>query len=351
MIGLVRLALRRPYTMAIAALLIMLMGVLSVTRMVVDIFPTIDIPVVFVVWNYNGLTAEDMERRVVLITRARLFDHGQRHRAHRVAVDPGHRHPQGLFPAGHRHRRRHRADLRARTTRSCASRRPACSRRTSSSSTPRTCRSCRSRSSSKTLPEQQIFDYGLNFIRGCGCSPSRACRSPAPFGGKQRQIIVDVDPARWQRQGPVARWTWSTRCRPSNVIVPAGIARIGDREYNVQLNSSPQLVEQFNALPVGVRDGVPVLLGDVAKVSDSFAHADQHRAHQRPARELPADPEERRRLDARGGRRGARRAAGDPGRRAGGPGTEDRLRPVGVRARRGRERRHARRSSRRSWSR
>src|SRR5262245_52759132 len=68
MIGLVRLALRRPYTMAIAGLLILLMGVLSVQRMVVDIFPNIDIPVVYVAWNYPGLSAEDMERRVVLVS-------------------------------------------------------------------------------------------------------------------------------------------------------------------------------------------------------------------------------------------------------------------------------------------
>ena len=68
MIGLVRLALRRPYTSAIAAMLIMLMGALSITRMIVDIFPVIDIPVVLVVWNYNGLTTEDMERRVVFIS-------------------------------------------------------------------------------------------------------------------------------------------------------------------------------------------------------------------------------------------------------------------------------------------
>ncbi len=68
MIGLVRLALRRPYTSAIAAMLIVLMGALSITRMIVDIFPVIDIPVVLVVWNYNGLTTEDMERRVVFIS-------------------------------------------------------------------------------------------------------------------------------------------------------------------------------------------------------------------------------------------------------------------------------------------
>ena len=68
MIGLVRLALRRPYTSAIAAMLILLLGALSVTRMIVDIFPVIDIPVVLVVWNYPGLTTEDMERRVVFIS-------------------------------------------------------------------------------------------------------------------------------------------------------------------------------------------------------------------------------------------------------------------------------------------
>src|ERR1700744_94057 len=68
MIGLVRLSLRRPYPSAIAALLILLMGALSITRMIVDIFPVIDIPVVLVVWNYNGLSTEDMERRVVFIS-------------------------------------------------------------------------------------------------------------------------------------------------------------------------------------------------------------------------------------------------------------------------------------------
>ena len=67
MINLVRVALRRPYTMAVAALLIMLMGAISVSRMIVDIFPNIDIPVVYVAWSYNGLNAEDMERRVVLV--------------------------------------------------------------------------------------------------------------------------------------------------------------------------------------------------------------------------------------------------------------------------------------------
>ena len=97
----------------------------------------------------------------------------------------------------------------------------------------------------------------------------------------------------------------------SNVIVPAGIARIGEHEYNVKINSSPQLVDQFQALPVGVRDGTILMLGDVAKVSDSFADADQHRARQRPARELYDHPEALRRLHYGGGGCDPRYPAGD----------------------------------------
>ena len=112
MIGLVRLALRRPYTSAIAALLILLMGALSITRMIVDIFPVIDIPVVLVVWNYNGLTTEDMERRVVFITeRAYSTTVNGIERIESQSI-PSIGILQGLLPARHRHRRRDRADHR-----------------------------------------------------------------------------------------------------------------------------------------------------------------------------------------------------------------------------------------------
>ena len=123
--------------------------------------------------------------------------------------------------------------------------------------------------SSKTVPEQQIFDYGLNFLR-VRLFTIPGLSIPAPFGGKQRQIIVDVDPTRLSAQGLVAD---GRRQRPADHERDhAGRRRAHrPREYNVQLNSSPQLVEQFQTLPVGVREGIPVLLGDVAKVSDSYA--------------------------------------------------------------------------------
>ena len=128
MIGLVRLALRRPYTSAIAALLILLMGALSITRMIVDIFPVIDIPVVLVVWNYDGLTTEDMERRVVFISERAYSTTVNGISRIEIAVDPQHRHPQGLLPARHRHRRRDRADQRGEQHHPARRRRRECSR-------------------------------------------------------------------------------------------------------------------------------------------------------------------------------------------------------------------------------
>src|SRR4029078_5668101 len=122
---------------------------------------------------------------------------------------------------------------------------------------------------SKTLPEQQIFDYGINFLR-VKLSPIPGLSIPAPYGGKQRQIIVDVTHSRLSAK-VLSQMDVVSALQTTNVIVPAGIARIGEREFNVKLNSSPQMVEQFQALPVGVRDGLTVSLGDVAKVSDSFA--------------------------------------------------------------------------------
>ena len=342
----VRLALRRPYTVAVMCVLILVMGVLSLTRMVVDIFPAIDIPVVAVVWNYPGLSARGHGAARGAHQRARLLDDGQRHRAHRVAVDPRHRPAQDLLPAGRRHRRRHRADLVGVERRSCASRRRACSRRTSSSSTPRTCRWRSSRRRSETLPEEQIFDYGLNFIR------VRLFTIPGPVdaGAVRRQAAPDQRrhrSARARRQGAVA-----ARRRQR----AAGVERHPARRHRAHRRPRVQRAAQrrarpasseFARIPVKVVDGAPVLLGDVAHVADAFAdqtnivrvngrratylailkHADASTlAVVDAARDaLPAD---------QGG--GARRAR-----------AQDRLRSVAVRARRHQRASCARRSSRR----
>ncbi len=268
MIGLVRIALRRPYTMAIAGLLIMLGGFLAVNRMVVDIFPNIDIPVVYVAWNYPGLSAEDMERRVVLVSeRAYSTTVNGIERIESLSI-PGLGILKVYFNQG--------TDIGGAIAQISAQNNSILRIAPPGITPPNMIRFNASNVpvvqvtlNSKTMPEQQIFDYGLNFLR-IRLFTIPGVSVPAPYGGKQRQIIVDVDPARLSAKG-FSQMDVVGALQTTNVIVPAGVARIGEREFNVKLNSSPQMVDQFQALPVGVRDGLIVTLGDVAKVSDSFA--------------------------------------------------------------------------------
>src|ERR1700742_1901338 len=102
--------------------------------------------------------------------------------------------------------------------------------------------------SSKTLPEQQLADYPLNFIR-IKLFTIPGLSSPAPFGGKTRQIMIYVDPAKLAAKGLSAQ-SILTALQNSNVIVPAGTARIGEKEYNVSLNSSPSAVASFRDIPI-----------------------------------------------------------------------------------------------------
>src|ERR1700712_5969493 len=115
--------------------------------------------------------------------------------------------------------------------------------------------------SSKALTEQQIYDYNLNFIR-VKLFTIPGLSTPGPFGGKSRQINVDVDPGLLAAKG-FSLSDVVNALQASNVIVPAGTARIGERTYNVQLNSSPSTVDRFNALPIGVFGNVPITIGDV----------------------------------------------------------------------------------------
>src|SRR5262245_44460645 len=264
----VRLALRRPYTVAVLCVLILVMGVLSVARMPVDIFPAIDIPVVAVVWSYNGLSAEDMQRRVILIAE----------RAYSTTVNgvekiesqsiPGLGIMRVYFQPG--------AEIGAaiaqmNTVSNTALRimPPGITPPTMLQWSASNVTVAQLTASSKTLPEERIFDYGLNFIRWkLFTIPGLA--TPAPFGGKQRQINVDVEPDLLAGRGLSPQDIVAT-LQSSNVILPAGTARIGDREYDIRTNSSPSAVEQFAAIPVRVVGGRVIRLGDVARISDGYS--------------------------------------------------------------------------------
>ena len=264
----VRLALRRPYTIAVMSLFIVFMGILSMTRMIADIFPTIDIPVVMAVWSYGGLSAQEMERRVILIAE----------RSYSTSVNGIDRIESesiagiGLmklyFQPG--------TDVGGAIAQISASSgpilrilppgiQPPVIIQYNASNVPVTQLTL----SSDTMPEQNIVDYALNFLRvQLFTIPGIAI--PGPYGGKQREVTVDVLPKVLAAKGLSASDIVST-LQSSNIIVPAGTARIGKTEYNVMMNSSPSAVREFNQIPVKVVGGAPVLLGDVARVADGFA--------------------------------------------------------------------------------
>src|ERR1700722_4961397 len=264
----VRLALRRPYTIAVMSFLILMLGMLSLSRMIVDIFPTIDIPVVGVVWSYPGLSAEDMERRVVFISeRAFSTTVSGISRIESESI-PGIGLLRVYFQPG--------SDIGAAIAQ-ISSVSSTILRITPPGMTPPNVIQFNASNvpvaqltlSSETLPEEKIFDYGLNFIRvSLFTIPGLA--TPAPFGGKQRQINIDVDPQKLAAKGLSPNDVVSSLLS-ENVIVPAGTARMGDKEYNVVMNSSPDSVPDFAGIPVKVSGGIPVLIGDVAKVTDSYA--------------------------------------------------------------------------------
>jgi multidrug efflux pump subunit AcrB len=268
MMSLVRLALRRPYTAAVGALLIFLAGGMALTRMIVDIFPIIDIPVVMVVWQYSGLPAEDMERRVVLITE----------RAYSTSVNGIERIESQSIPSTGLLKVYFQpgTDIGGAIAQIAAVNDTVLRQVPQGMTPPNVIQFNASNVpvvqmtlSSKTLTEQAMFDYAINFLR-LKLFTIPGLSTPAPVGGKNRQITVDVDPARLAAIGLSTADVVNT-LTTSNLILPAGTARLGDREYNVALNSSPTAVDQFNQLPIAIRNGAPITLGNVATIKDAFS--------------------------------------------------------------------------------
>ena len=281
MMELVRVALRRPYTVAVLSLLVLLLGGLAVTRMVVDFFPKIDIPVVFVGWNYPGLSAEEMERRVIIISE----------RAYSTTVNGIERIESNCIPGiGLVKVYFHQgtdigasiAQINAINGTILRILPPGITPPVIIQYDPATVPIVQMVLSSKTVPEGRIFDHAFNFVR-VKLFTIPGLTVPAPFGGRLRQIMVDLNPQLMTAKG-VSPNDVVNALQSSNVLVPAGTARFGSIEYNVLMNSSPPTVDQFNQMPLRVSNGVPVLLGDVAKVADGFAvqnnivHVDGRRA-------------------------------------------------------------------------
>jgi multidrug efflux pump subunit AcrB len=264
----VRLALRRPYTFTVMAILIVLMGIVTITRMATDIFPKIDIPVVSVIWSFPGVAPEEMEKRFVTVTERAMtttvndIEHIESQSYNGVSVIKVFFHEGAKVEAGV-----------AQVTSICQTllrilppgTTPPLILQYSASNVP----ILQLGLTSKTLSEQQLYDLGLNFIR-TQLATVQGAQVPLPYGGKSRQVMVDIDPQKLFGKG-LSPADVSNALNAQNVILPAGTQKIGDREYNVRLNSSPELLQALNDLPIKQVNNATVYIRDVAHVRDGFA--------------------------------------------------------------------------------
>ncbi len=264
----VRLALNRPYTFTVMALLIFLLGGLAVSRMAKDIFPPIDIPVVSVIWSYNGLTPDEMEKRIVTISERAMtttvndIEHIESQSLPSIGVIKVYFQPGTSIDA---------AVAQVTSVNQTVVRvmppgtTPPLILRFSASNVP----ILQLGLWSKTLSEQSLYDLGLNFLR-VQLATVQGASVPLPTGGKVRQIMVDLDTKALQSRG-LTPSDVSNAINAQNLTMPSGTAKIGDREYNVLLNSSPDVVAGLGDLPIKQVNGATIYVRDVAQVRDGFA--------------------------------------------------------------------------------
>ncbi|HEY7423530.1 MAG TPA: efflux RND transporter permease subunit, partial [Gemmataceae bacterium] len=259
----VQLALRRTYTFVVMALLIAVLGLVSIRRMSTDIFPEINIPVVSVVWQYTGMPADEIEQRIILVNERVLTT---------SVNDIEHIESQSLFGVGviriyfYPGARIEAAVAQVTATSQAILKimppgiNPPYIVQYSATSVP----IVQIAVSSDTLTEQQIYDYASNFIIQ-RLGTVQGARVPQPWGGKWPQVMVDLDLGELYARG-LSPQDVQTAINSQNLIIPAGTAKIGDTEYYVKLNSSPDLIASFNDIPVKTVNGVTVYVKDVAHV-------------------------------------------------------------------------------------
>jgi len=261
----VRLALRRPYTFAVFAVLILILGALSIVTMPTDIFPNIDIPVVTVVWTYTGLSAQEMSTRIVfnaergMTTTVNDIEHIESQSLNGLAVikvffQPHVNIGNAVAQVGAISEVQLR-NLPPGTT-------PPFIIQYNASSVP----VLQLALSGHDLNEQQLFDLGQNAIR-TQLATIEGAQTPYPFGGKQRQIMVDLNLPALQAKG-LSPVDVVNAISAQNLIVPSGTMKIDRFEYSVETNSAPGVVDELNNLPIRAVNGAVIYIRDVAHVRD-----------------------------------------------------------------------------------
>src|SRR5487761_2409815 len=268
MIWIVRVALNRPYTFIVLALLIMILGPLVYVNMRTDIFPDIKVPVVSAVWTYNGMPPADMSNRITtyyerqLTTTVNDIEHIESQSLPGVVIVKIFFQPE--------------VNINAAVSQVTALSQTVL-KRLPPGITPPLILSFNASSvpvlqlalSSATLLDNQLFDISNNFIRP-QLAQVQGAAVPSPYGGKNRQIMVDLDMGALRSKG-LAPQDVTTAILNQNLILPAGTEKIGEFEYNVMLNASPNALEELNDLPIKTVNGATILLRDVAHVRDGFS--------------------------------------------------------------------------------
>ena len=263
----VRLALRRPYTFVVVALLLLILGPIVILRTPTDIFPNINIPVVSILWNYTGLNPDDMSNRIVFQTERALttlvddISHIESQSLNGIAVVK-------VFFQPHADITKAIAQVTAISQTQLRQLPPGTTPPLvitySASSVP----IIQLALSGQKLSEQQLFDYGVNFIR-TRLITVPGCAIPYPYGGKQRQVQIDLDTNALQSKG-LSPLDVVNAISAQNIILPSGTSKIGEFEYAVDTNSSPTTVAELNQLPIKTVGSTTIYIRDVAYVRDGF---------------------------------------------------------------------------------
>ena len=263
----VRIALRRPYTFVVMALLLLIVGPLVISRTPKDIFPEIDIPVITAIWQYNGLDPEEMTNRIVsnyertLTTVVNDIEHIESQTLNGISIVKVFFHPGAKVELA-------MAQITSASQSAVRSAPPGAAPPFIIVYNASTVPILQLSMSGKNMSEQQLSDIGQNFVR-TRLATIQGASLPNPYGGRQRQIQVDLNLQAMQQKGLDATAIVNA-LGDQNLVLPAGTAKIGNFEYDVDLNSSPRTVEELNDLPIKTIGDSTIYLRDVGHVRDGF---------------------------------------------------------------------------------
>lgn len=263
----VRLALRRPYTFVVLSLLILILGILVILRTPTDIFPNVDIPVVTVIWNYTGLSPEEIASRITsnyergVTTTVDNIEHIESENLAGISVIKIYFHPGTNVEAGV-------AQVTAISQREIHSMPvgtlPPLIITYDASSVP----VLQLALSGNGLSGQELFDIANSFLR-TDLATVHGASIPWPYGGKQPQVQVDIDSAKLQAMH-LSPADVVNAFNVQNLVLPSGTEKIGHYEYQIETNSAPRTIEQLNNLPIKTVDGATIYVRDVAYVRNGF---------------------------------------------------------------------------------